>query len=139
YGDKEDFVSCLINIDPVVVGKWAEDRGISYSTYMDLSSKDEVYELIMEQILDVNSRAEKEHFKIERFALLYKLLDVDDGELTKTGKIRRKFVQERYQNLYDSLFNKSVDEQKVEASFTYQDGQSTSVKTTIKFFTVKGA
>ncbi|MCP4673294.1 MAG: long-chain fatty acid--CoA ligase, partial [Desulfobacula sp.] len=55
YGDKEDFVSCLINIDPVVVGKWAEDRGISYSTYMDLSSKDEVYELIMEQILDVNS------------------------------------------------------------------------------------
>ncbi len=139
YGDKEDFVSCLINIDPVVVGKWAEDRGISYSTYMDLSSKDEVYEMIMEQVVDVNSRAEKEHFKIERFALLYKLLDVDDGELTKTGKIRRKFVQERYQNLYDSLFNKSVDEQKVEASFTYQDGQSTKVKTTIKFFTVKGA
>ena len=139
YGDKEDFVSCLINIDPVVVGKWAEDRGISYSTYMDLSSKDEVYELIMEQVVDVNSRAEKEHFKIERFALLYKLLDVDDGELTKTGKIRRKFVQERYQNLYDSLFDKNVDEQKVEASFTYQDGQSTKVKTTIKFFTVKGA
>ncbi|MEN8210393.1 MAG: AMP-binding protein [Thermodesulfobacteriota bacterium] len=139
YGDKEDFVSCLINIDPVVVGKWAEDRGISYTTYMDLSSKDEVYELIMEQVLDVNSRAEKEHFKIERFALLYKLLDVDDGELTKTGKIRRKFVQERYQNLYDSLFDKSVDEQQVEASFTYQDGQSTKVKTAIKFFTVKGA
>ena len=139
YGDKEDFVSCLINIDPVVVGKWAEDRGVSYTTYMDLSSKEEVYELIMEQVLDVNSRAEKEHFRIERFALLYKLLDVDDGELTKTGKIRRKFVQERYQNLYDSLFDKSVDEQKVEASFTYQDGQSTKVKTTIKFFTVKGA
>ncbi|MDA3916749.1 MAG: AMP-binding protein [Deltaproteobacteria bacterium] len=139
YGNKEDFVACLINIDPVVVGKWAEDRGISYSTYMDLSSKDEVYELIMEQVLDVNSRAEKEHFKIERFALLYKLLDVDDGELTKTGKIRRKFVQERYQNLYDSLFDKSVDAQKVEALFTYQDGQSTKVKTTIKFFTVKGA
>lgn len=139
YGDKEDFVACLINIDPVVVGKWAEDRGISFSTYMDLSSQDEVYELIMEQVLDVNSRAEKEHFRIERFALLYKLLDVDDGELTKTGKIRRKFVQERYQNLYDSLFDKNVDEQAVEASFTYQDGQSTKVKTTIKFFTVKGA
>ena len=139
YGDKEDFVACLINIDPVVVGKWAEDRGISYSTFMDLSSKDEVYELIMGQVLDVNSRAEKEHFRIERFALLYKLLDVDDGELTKTGKIRRKFVQERYQNLYDSLFDKSVDEQQVEASFTYQDGQSTKVKTSIKFFTVKGS
>ena len=139
YGNKEDFVACLVNIDPVVVGKWAEDRGISYSTYMDLSSKDEVDELIMEQIVDVNSRAEKEHFKIKRFALLYKLLDVDDGELTKTGKIRRKFVQERYQNLYDSLFDENVDAQDVEASFTYQDGQSANVKTTIKFFTVKGA
>ena len=138
YGDKQDYVACLINIDPVVVGKWAEDRGVSYSTYMDLSSRDEVYDLIMEQVLDVNSRAEKEHFKIKRFALLYKLLDVDDGELTKTGKIRRKFVQERYQNLYDALYDENVKEKKVKASFTYQDGQSTEVKTRIKFFTVKG-
>lgn len=92
----------------------------------------------MEQVLDVNSRAEKEHFKIKRFALLYKLLDVDDGELTKTGKIRRKFVQERYQNLYDSLYDESIDEKQVEASFQYQDGQSTKVKTNIKFYTVKG-
>ena len=138
YGNKEDFVACLINIDPIVVGKWAEDRGISYTTYMDLSGKKEVAELIMEQVLDVNSRAEKEHFKIKRFALLYKLLDVDDGELTKTGKIRRKFVQERYENLYGALYDESISEKDVEASFQYQDGQSTSVKTNIKFYTVKG-
>ncbi len=138
YGNKEDFVACLINIDPIVVGKWAEDRGISYTTYMDLSGKPEVADLMMEQVIDVNSRAEKEHFKIKRFALLYKLLDVDDGELTKTGKIRRKFVQERYQNLYDSLYNESIHEKDVEASFQYQDGQSTTVKTNIKFYTVKG-
>lgn len=138
YGNKEDYVACLINIDPVVVGKWAEDRGISYTTYMDLSSKKEVDELIMDQILDVNSRAEKKHFRIKRFALLYKLLDVDDGELTKTGKIRRKFVQERYQNLYNYLYDENVDEKEVEASFTYQDGQSTTVKTKINFYTVKG-
>lgn len=138
YGNKEDFVACLINIDPIVVGKWAEDRGISYTTYMDLSGKPQVAELMMEQVMDVNSRAEKEHFKIKRFALLYKLLDVDDGELTKTGKIRRKFVQERYQNLYDALYDESVNEKDVEASFQYQDGQSTSVKTKIKFYTVKG-
>ncbi|RLC06063.1 MAG: long-chain fatty acid--CoA ligase, partial [Deltaproteobacteria bacterium] len=125
YGNKEDFVACLINVDPVVVGKWAEDRGISFSTYMDLSSKPEVARLMMEQVLDVNSRAEKEHFKIKRFALLYKLLDTDDGELTKTGKIRRKFVQERYQNLYDFLYDESIDKKDVEASFQYQDGQST--------------
>lgn len=138
YGNKEDFVACLVNIDPVVVGKWAEDRGISYTTFMDLSSKTEVYDLIMKQVLDVNSRAEKKHFKIKRFALLYKLLDMDEGELTKTGKIRRKFVQERYQNLYDFLYDESIDKREVEASFQYQDGQSTKVKTSIRFFTVKG-
>jgi long-chain acyl-CoA synthetase len=138
FGDKEDFVACLINIDPIVVGKWAEDRGISFTTYMDLSSKDQVADLIMEQVIDVNSRAEKEHFKIKRFALLYKLLDVDDGELTKTGKIRRKFVRERYQNLYEALYDESVDKKEVEASFQYQDGQTTTVKTSISFYTVKG-
>ena len=138
YGNKEDFVACLLNIDPVVVGKWAEDRGISFSTYMDLSGKPEVAELVMREVLDVNSRAEKEHFRIKRFALLYKLLDVDDGELTKTGKIRRKYVQERYQNLYDALYDESIDKKEVEASFQYQDGQSTTVKTSIAFYTVKG-
>jgi len=138
YGNKEDFVACLLNIDPVVVGKWAEDRGISFSTYMDLSGKPEVAELIMKEVLDVNSRAEKEYFRIKRFALLYKLLDVDDGELTKTGKIRRKYVQERYQNLYDALYDQSIDKKEVEATFQYQDGQSTTVKTTIAFYTVKG-
>ncbi|MCK5542182.1 MAG: AMP-binding protein, partial [Desulfobacterales bacterium] len=117
YGDKEDFVGCLINIDPIVVGKWAEDRGVSYTTYMDLSSKKEIADLIMEQVIDVNSRAEKEHFKIKRFALLYKLLDMDDGELTKTGKIRRKFVKEKYQNLYEGLYNDKTDNMEVEALF----------------------
>lgn len=138
YGNKEDFVACLINVDPVVVGKWAEDKGISFTTYMDLAGKPEVAKLMMEQVLDVNSRAEKEHFKIKRFALLYKLLDMDDGELTKTGKIRRKFVQERYQNLYDALYDETIDTKEVEASFQYQDGQSNIVKTSIAFYTVKG-
>ena len=138
YGDKEDFVACLINIDPIVVGKWAEDRGISYTTYMDLSAKNQVAELIMDEILGVNGRAEKEHFKIHRFALLYKLLDVDDGELTKTGKIRRKFVRERYQDLYDALYDTAVTEQEVTASFTYQDGQTATKNTRMAFYTVKG-
>ena len=138
YGDQEPFVGCLVNIDPVVVGKWAEDRGLSYTTYMALSSKKEVAALIMDEIVAVNARAEKEHFKIKRFALLYKLLDVDDGELTKTGKIRRKFVKEKYQNLYDGLYDVTRDTMEVEALFTYQDGQSSTVKTTIQFYTMKG-
>ena len=70
---------------------------------------------------------------------IFDRLDVNgDGELTKTGKIRRKFVQERYQNLYDALYDETISEKDVEASFQYQDGQSTSVKTNIKFYTVKG-
>jgi long-chain acyl-CoA synthetase len=138
FGDQRDYVAALINIDPIVVGKWAEDRGISYTTFMDLSAKPEVAKLVTEQVTDINSRAEKDHFKIKRFAILYKLLDMDDGELTKTGKIRRKFVREKYQNLYDALYDESVSEKEVEAFFQYQDGQSTTVKTKISFYTMEG-
>jgi long-chain acyl-CoA synthetase len=138
FGDKRDYVAALINIDPIVVGKWAEDRGISYTTYMDLSAKPEVAGLVKEQVAEINSRAEKEHFRIKRFAILYKLLDMDDGELTKTGKIRRKFVREKYQNLYDALYDESISEKEVEAFFQYQDGQSTTVKTKISFYTMEG-
>ncbi|MDJ0818034.1 MAG: AMP-binding protein, partial [Desulfobacterales bacterium] len=138
FGDKRDFVSALINIDPIVVGKWAEDRGISFTTFMDLSNKPEVAELLKEAVIDINARAEKEHFKIKRFAVLYKLLDMDDGELTKTGKIRRKFVLEKYKDLYDALYDESVDKKTVEAFFQYQDGQSTTVEAEMKFYTMEG-
>ena len=138
FGDKRDFVAALINIDPIVVGKWAEDRGISFTTYMDLSNKPEVAELLKEAVIDINGRAEKDHFKIKRFAVLYKLLDMDDGELTKTGKIRRKFVMEKYKDLYDALYDESVDKKKVEAFFQYQDGQTTTVEAEMKFYTMEG-
>ncbi len=138
FGDKQPYVAALINVDPIVVGKWAEDRGISFSTYMDLSAKHEVATLIYSQVADVNQRAEKPHFKIKRFAILYKLLDMDDGELTKTGKIRRKFVREKYQNLYDALYDETVKEKQVEALFQYQDGQTAKVQTKISFFTMEG-
>ncbi|MDZ7599569.1 MAG: AMP-binding protein [Desulfobacterales bacterium] len=138
FGDQQDFVAALINIDPIVVGKWARDRGISFSTYMDLSAKPEVAELIAAQVHSINSQAEKDHFRIKRFAILYKLLDTDDGELTKTGKIRRKFVKEKYQNLFEALYDESVVEKTVEALFQYQDGQTAAVTTAIKFYTMEG-
>jgi long-chain acyl-CoA synthetase len=137
FGDQQDFVAALINVDPIVVGKWAEDRGISYTTFMDLSAKPEVAKLILEQVKQVNARAEKEHFYIKRFAILYKLLDTDDGELTKTGKIRRKFVREKYEDLYVALYDDGVTEKQVDASFQYQDGQSTTVRTTLCFYSVE--
>ncbi|MBW2365253.1 MAG: AMP-binding protein, partial [Deltaproteobacteria bacterium] len=139
FGDKKDFVAALINIDPIVVGKWAEDRSVSYTTFMDLSGKPEVASLIKEEVASINQNAEKNHFKIKRFAVLYKLLDMDDGELTKTGKIRRKFVKEKYQNLYDGLYDEKIKKKDVEAFFQYQDGQTTTVKTKILFYTMNEA
>jgi long-chain acyl-CoA synthetase len=138
FGDQQDFVAALVNIDPVVVGKWAEDRGISYTTFMDLSAKPEIAELIREEIVKINQNAEKKHFRIKRYAILYKLLDTDDGELTKTGKIRRKFVREKYQDLYEALYDEGVQEKEVEAFFQYQDGQTATVKTRISFYTMEG-
>jgi long-chain acyl-CoA synthetase len=137
FGDQRQYVAALINIDPIVVGKWAEDRGISFSTYMDLSAQPEVAELIRGAVVKINSNAEKDHFKIRRFAILYKLLDMDDGELTKTGKIRRKFVREKYNDLYEALYDEKVSEKRVEAHFQYQDGQTTTVDTTIRFYTME--
>ena len=134
--DGRDFVAALINIDPVVVGKWAEDRGISYSTYMDLSARPEVARLVGEEVSRINEAAEKEHFRIRRFAVLYKLLDMDDGELTKTGKIRRKFVAEKYHDLYLALYDESIKEKRVEARFNYQDGQTATVDTVLRFHTL---
>ncbi|MDX2512831.1 MAG: AMP-binding protein, partial [Desulfobacterales bacterium] len=136
FGDEKEYVSALINIDPIVVGKWAEDRGLSFSTFMELSGLPEVAELIQDAVAEINNNAEKEHFRIHRFALLYKLLDMDDGELTKTGKIRRKFVREKYSDIYEALYSIEITEKTVEAFYRYQDGQTTTFETTIHFYTM---
>jgi long-chain acyl-CoA synthetase len=137
FGDKREFVSALINVDPIVVGKWAEDRGISFTTFMDLSGQPLVAELIKREVSKINGNAEKPHFRIRRFAILYKLLDMDDGELTRTGKIRRKFVREKYNNLYEALYDEAVAEKQVAASYRYQDGQTATVDTIIRFYTME--
>ena len=136
FGDQRDYVAALINIDPIIVGKWAEDRGLSFTTYMDLSLKPEVAELIKNEVVTLNRNVEKPHFRIRRFAILYKLLDMDDGELTKTGKIRRKFVREKYNLLYETLYDEAVSEREVEAEYRYQDGQTTTVRTNMLFYTL---
>jgi long-chain acyl-CoA synthetase len=80
---------------------------------------------------------EKPYFRIHRYAILYKLLDTDDGELTRTGKIRRAFVREKYDLLYETLYDASVKEKEVTAEFTYQDGQTAEVKTMMPFYTLQ--
>ena len=137
FGDQQDHIAVLINIDPIIVGKWAEDRGISFTTFMDLSLKPQVAELIQAQVVEFNRTVEQPHFRIRRFAVLYKLLDTDDGELTKTGKIRRKFVREKYNELYEALYDESVAEKEVEAVFQYQDGQTAAVSMRMPFYTME--
>jgi long-chain acyl-CoA synthetase len=136
FGDQRDYIAALINIEPIIVGKWAEDRGLSFTTYMDLSLKPEVAELIREEVVAFNRSVEKPHFRIRRFAVLYKLLDMDDGELTKTGKIRRKFVREKYDPLYEALYDEAVEVREIEAEFQYQDGQTTTVRMNMPFYTM---
>ncbi len=136
FGNQQEHVAALVNIDPIVVGKWAEDRRISFTTFMDLSQKPEVAQLVHDEITAINAAAEKAHFKIRRFAILYKLLDVDDGELTKTGKIRREFVMNRYKALYDALYDPAVERKRVQATYQYQDGQTNTVEMEMRFYTV---
>ena len=135
YGDKADYIAAFINIDLSTVGNWAENRGLAYTTYMDLSSKPEVGELIRAEVEKVNQSL-PEHQRIHRFVNLYKLLDADDEELTRTGKVRRNLVAERYKALIDALYS-SMDKTRVMAEFKYQDGQVARVETDVVVHTLE--
>jgi long-chain acyl-CoA synthetase len=89
-------------------------------------------------VAEINSRAEKDHFRIKRFAILYKLLDMDDGELTKTGKSAENSYGRNTRTSTMPSYDESISEKEVEAFFQYQDGQSTKVKTRISFYTMEG-
>ena len=130
YGDRRPYLAAFINIDPQTVGKWAEDRGLAYTTYMDLSSKPEVAELIRHEVEEVNADL-PEGLRIRRFVLLFKLLDADDNELTRTGKVRRKFVAERYHDLVEALYG-DADEALVKTEFKYQDGSVQHVEAKVR-------
>ncbi|HGY09464.1 MAG TPA: long-chain fatty acid--CoA ligase, partial [Oceanithermus profundus] len=137
YGDQRPYLAAFINIDPQTVGKWAEDRGLAYTTYMDLSSKPEVAELIRREVEQVNADL-PEGLRIHRFVLLFKLLDADDDELTRTGKVRRKFVAERYHDLVEALYV-DEDEVLVKTEFKYQDGSVQKVEARVRVIEVEPA
>jgi long-chain acyl-CoA synthetase len=109
HGKEMDYVAAFIDIDYGSVGNWAERRHIAYTSYTDLAQKPEVYDLIYNEILRVNkSLSQDEQLKdaqIKRFLLLHKELDPDDGEITRTRKVRRKFVAEKYVKLIDALYS----------------------------------
>jgi long-chain acyl-CoA synthetase len=127
FGHGRGTVCAFINMDPDAVGNWAEKRNMPYSGYTDLASRDEVYDLVRGCIEQVNSdiAAEPEiaNSQIQRFLILHKELDADDEELTRTRKVRRGFIGEKYLPLVEALYA-GKDAVHVEAKVKYEDGRS---------------
>ncbi len=137
YGQDRDYVATMINIDMDNVGKWAERKQVSYTTYTDLAQKPEIYDLIGEEVERVNSDLETA-MQIRRYVVLHKELDADDEELTRTRKVRRGFVAEKYADIISALFS-DVDEVPVSTVITYQDGRQATMETQIRFRRVGAA
>ena len=134
-GHERPFVAALVNIDLGAVGAWAERRNIAYTSYTDLSQKPEVCDLIRQEVVRVNrSLAEDEQLlgaQIRRFLLLHKELDADDQEITRTRKVRRGFVAQKYAALIDALYSDREHVQ-VEALVTYEDGRTGSIRADVR-------
>ncbi len=133
-GKEMDFVSAIVNMDFTMVGKWAERNRINYTTFVDLSQRQEVANLVQKDLLRVNSYL-PEGARVRKFVLLHKEFDPDEAELTRTRKIRREYVEQRYHDLITGIYG-GDDEVKVEASVTYRDGRKGTVSTGIKIRTV---
>lgn len=120
------FVGALVQIDGEMVGRWAEQRTLAYSTFTDLSQKPEVRALVREEIEKVN-RLLPEPSRLKRFANFPKELDPDEGELTRTRKLRREFLEDRYAPLIDAIYS-DAKETHIDVPITYQDGRRGSLK-----------
>ncbi|MBI3990177.1 MAG: AMP-binding protein [candidate division NC10 bacterium] len=129
-GQGRPYVAALIDIDEENVGKWAEKRRVSYTTYADLSQKPEVCELVHWEIERVN-RDLSSATRIRRYLLLHKELDPDDEEMTRTRKVRRRFVTKKYSGLIEALYA-GLEEVPVLAEVTYQDGRKATIETRLK-------
>ncbi|MDO8637835.1 MAG: AMP-binding protein, partial [Dehalococcoidia bacterium] len=129
-GKDKTYVTAILNIDFENVGKWAEKRHIAYTTFVDLSQKPEVRDLIRKDIERVN-RTLPDEAKVRKFVLLHKEFDPDEAELTRTRKLRRGNIEKRYQDLVNAMYKDTI-EFTVEAHVTYRDGRTGAIKTQIK-------
>jgi long-chain acyl-CoA synthetase len=128
-GHEQDHVTAMICIDYKHVGKWAEENRINYTTYSDLASKAEVYNLIEQEVVRVNATLPAKA-RIAKFLLLYKELDPDDEELTRTKKIRRKFINQKYSQEIAALYS-AVETLPIETIIRYQDGKTATLRTNL--------
>lgn len=134
FGEARPYISAMINIDLGNVGNWAEDRMIPYTTYMDLSQQKAVEDLILKEVRDVNKQL-PDVMKIRKFVLLYKLLDADDDELTRTGKVRRRFVYGLYIKIIEAMYS-GLTHVPVTGKIRYRDGRIGEIETTINIISV---
>ena len=134
-GDKREKVCVMVNIDFDAVGNWAERRNLPYAGYTDLAQKPEVYELVRECVEKVNADLANDALlagsQVSRFLVLHKELDADDGELTRTNKVRRGFIAEKYGVLVEALYA-GRSEQFIETQVKFEDGRTGSVSATLK-------
>jgi long-chain acyl-CoA synthetase len=140
FGDRREKVCAFINIDFEAVGNWAERRNLPYAGYTDLAGKPEVLELIRDCVEKVNADLAQDDklagSQISRFLVLHKELDADDGELTRTRKVRRGYIGDKYQVLVDAMYG-GKSEQFIETAVKFEDGRSGSVSATLKIIDVK--
>jgi len=140
FGDKRERVCAFVNIDFEAVGNWAEKRNLPYAGYTDLAAKPEVLELVRECVEKVNADLAADAMlagsQISRFLVLHKELDADDGELTRTRKVRRGYIGDKYQVLVDALYG-GRKEQFIETAVKFEDGRSGSVSATITIIDAK--
>lgn len=129
-GDKRDYVAAVMCIDYKVVGKWADERKINYTSYPELSQKQDVYDLIQKQIEEANKDL-PEVARVKRFVNLYKVFDADDEELTRTSKLRRAFVEKRYKQIVDALYS-DVQIVHMDTTIQYEDGREQRIKTDLR-------
>ena len=134
FGEARPFISAMINIDLGNVGNWAEERMIPYTTYMDLSQQKAIEDLILKEVRQVNEQL-PEVMKIKKFVLLYKLLDADDDELTRTGKVRRRFVYGLYIKIIEAMYG-GLTNVPVTGKIRYRDGRVGEIETTINIISV---
>src|SRR5689334_9680169 len=139
-GDGCERVCVMVNIDFDAVGNWAERRNLPYAGYTDLAQKPEVYALVKECVEKVNADLAADEklagSQVSRFLVLHKELDADDGELTRTNKVRRGYIGDKYQVLVDALYGGRT-EQFIETAVKFEDGRSGSVSANLKIVDVK--
>jgi len=128
-GAGHDYLAALICIRFSIVSKWAEKKRISFTTYTDLASRPEVYELLRKEVESVNATLPPAQ-RIAKFLLLYKELDADDGELTRTRKVRRNVINEKYADIIDAVYNDrpAID---IDTVIRFQDGSTQRIRTTL--------